>query len=62
MSGKVKSLVFVRVVGLLENGHIVSTALVQVCVFVRVHRINLKTYNLEIFAGNFAGLSNVFDV
>ena len=62
MSGKVKSLVFVRVVGLLENGHIVSTALVQVCILVRVHRINLKTYNLEIFAGNFACLSNVFDV
>ena len=57
-----KEMAAIAKTGLLENGHIVSTALVQVCVFVRVHRINLKTYNLEIFAGNFACLSNVFDV
>ena len=60
VTGQMQCLIFVRIVSFLEYGHIVCTAGMQICIFIGIDRINFKTDDFEIFAGNLAGLTNVF--
>ena len=50
MSAKVQGLVFVRVVGFLEYGHIIHAARMQVGVFLYVERIDFDADHTEILA------------
>ena len=55
-----QSFVFIRIISLLENCHIICAAFVKICVLIRIHRIHLKTDYLEIFSGDLTGLSDIF--
>ena len=57
-----KCLVFIWIIGFLKNGHIICTAFVQICIFIRIHRINFKSYDFKIFSCNFACFSNIFHI
>ena len=60
VSCKMQGLVFVRIVGFLEYSYIVSAALMQICVFIGVHRVYFQSDDFEIFAGNPTCLSDIF--
>ena len=60
MACQMQGFVLIRIIGLLENGHIICTAFVKICILIRVHRIHFKAYYLEIFPGNLAGFSDIF--
>ena len=62
VSRQMQRLIFIGVIGLLENGYVVGSAFVEISIFVRVHRIHLKADNPEIFPGDLTSLSNVFHV
>ena len=55
-------LILVGIVGLLKYGHIVSTALMEITVFVTVDRIDLKSHIAEIFSGKLTCFPDVFHV
>ena len=61
VAGQMQGLVFVRIVSLLEYGHIVRTAFMQISVLIRIHGIDFHANYLKILAGNLAGLADVFD-
>ena len=62
MACQMQGFVLIRIIGLLENGHIICTAFVKICILIRVHRIHFKAYYLEIFPGDLAGFSDIFHI
>ena len=62
MSHKMKCLVFVWIVCLLENRYIIGTALVKILVLITVYRVNLKTYISKILCGKFTRFTYVFNI
>ncbi len=48
VSHQMQFFITVRVIGLLKYGHIIRPAFVKITVFLRIHRIDLKTYISEI--------------
>ena len=57
-----QSFVFIRIIGLLENCHIICAAFVKICVLIRIHRIHLKADHLEIFSRDLTGFSDVLHI
>ena len=62
MACQMQSFVFIRIISLLENRHIICAAFVKICVLIRIHRIHLKTDYLEIFPGDLTSLSDIFHI
>src|SRR5699024_674338 len=60
MTCQMEGLIFVCMIGFLENRDIVCSAFMKVGVLIRIHRINLQTDDPEIFPGDLTGLSNIF--
>ena len=60
MSGQMKGFIFVRIVGFLENRYIIRSAFMEICIFVRIHRIDFQTDDSEIFLCNFYSLTDIF--
>ena len=54
--------IFVAVIGLLKDGHIIHATLVQIGIFIAVDRVNFYAYNFEILAGQLAGFANIVDI
>ena len=59
---QVECLVLVGIVCLLKNRHVVSSAFMEISVFVGIDRIDLKPYHPEVFPGHLAGFADVFHV
>ena len=62
MPHQMQGFIFVRVVGLLEHGHIVHAALVEIPVFVHIDRINLDADIPEILPGNLHRLADIVHI
>ena len=58
---KMECLIFVAVIGFLENGHIVCAAFMKIGILIGIHRIDFQANHFEIFAGNLQSLSDVCD-
>ena len=62
MPQQMKRFIFITVVGLLEHCHIIYSALMQILIFIRIHRIDLDSDIPEIFPGDLHRLSYIFHV
>ena len=62
MAHKVQGFIFVRVVGLLEDRHVVDAALVQIPVFVHIDRVDFDPDVAKIPAGDFDSFADVADI
>ena len=62
MSCQMQSFILVRIISLLENRHIICAAFMKICIFIGIHRINLKADHLEIFSRDLTGFSDVLHI
>ena len=62
MTCKVQSLIFIRVICLLKNSNVVSSALAKISILIAIHRIDLDTYILKVLLRNLTSLAYVFNI
>ena len=62
MPHQMKRFIFIRIIGLLKNSHIICTALMQVCILLCIYRINFQSYHAEIFPCQSAGFTDIFHI
>ena len=62
MPETVQRFIFFRVIRLLENGHVIHTAFMQILIFIHIHRIDFNSDVFEIFPSNFYCLTNIFHI
>ena len=62
VSHQMKRLVLIRVVGLLEDCHIVHTTLMQIAVFIDIDRIDLNPDIFKILFGDLYRLANIMNI
>ena len=62
MTCKVQSLIFIRVICLLKNSNVVSSALAKISILIAIHRIYLDTYVLKILLRNLTSLAYILNI
>ena len=60
MAGQMQGFIFIRIIGLLENSHIICSASVEIGIFIRIHGVHFQTDHTEVFPCDFYGLANIF--